>query len=417
VAIILVGHRWTNSVILAHRGEVISSLSNGVLSEAIPRGAIMGVFKKNGNWWIDFYHQGKRIRRKVGPSKKVAETALADVEVKKAKQEFLGVCDPKRIRFKDFTAEYLEYSKANKAKSSYERDVTTVKQHLEPLWGDEDLARITTKMIEEYKMRRLEDVMPSTLNRELNTIKNMLRKAVEWGYLRESPARTTKWIKTSRGAVRFLSKEEADRFLEACKRSQNPHFHIIVAVALNTGMRRGEILRLRWEDVDFRRLRIQVVSRDGGHTKNYESRVVPMNRIVCDALRKQPRRLDSPYVFCNLNGEPFGDVDTSFATALRKSGLPHFRFHDLRHTFASWLVMGGVDIRTVQELLGHKDIRMTMRYAHLAPDHMKRAVEILDRADGENTGAQKDILDGHYLDTEGPIRENALDNMARRSVL
>jgi integrase len=374
----------------------------------------MGVFKRQGNWWIDFYHQGKRVRRKVGPSKKVAEMALADIEVKKAKQEFLGVCEPKSILFKDFADEYLDYSKANKAKSSYERDVTIVEKHLEPLWGDFDLSRITTKMIEKYKMQRLEAVMPSTLNRELNTVKNMLSKAVEWGYLRESPAKATKWIKTSKGAVRFLSREEADGFLEVCKESQNLHFHAIVVLAFNTGMRRGEILRLRWEDVDFRRSRIQVVSRQEGHTKNYESRIVPMNRVVSDALKKHPRRLDSPYVFCNVDGEPFADVDTSFATALRKSRLLHFRFHDLRHTFASWLVMGGVDIRTVQELLGHKDIRMTMRYAHLAPDHMKRAVEILDRADGEDRDVPVEILDGHYLDTE---RKMGLDNTVRRGVL
>ena len=91
--------------------------------------------RRQGNWWIDFYHQGKRVRRKVGPSKKVAEMALADVEVKKAKKEFLGVCDPKSILFKDFADEYLEYSKANKAKSSYESDVTIVEKHLEPFVG------------------------------------------------------------------------------------------------------------------------------------------------------------------------------------------------------------------------------------------------------------------------------------------
>ena len=96
----------------------------------------MGVFKKQGNWWIDFYHQGKRIRRKVGPSKKVAEMALADVQVKKAKKEFLGVCEPKKILFKDFATEYLEYSKANKAKSSYERDVTTIEKHLVSCCGE-----------------------------------------------------------------------------------------------------------------------------------------------------------------------------------------------------------------------------------------------------------------------------------------
>lgn len=377
----------------------------------------MGVFKRQGNWWIDFYHQGKRVRRKVGPSKRVAEMALADIQVKKSKNDFLGVCDPKRILFKDFAGEYLEYSKANKAHSSYDRDVTTIQRHLVPLWGDLDLARITTKMVEEYKMQRLESVMPSTLNRELNTVKNMLSKAVEWGYLRESPAKATKWIKTSRGVVRFLSREEADRFLEACNESQNLHFHAIVLLALNTGMRRGEILRLRWEDVDLRRSKIQVVSREEGHTKNYESRTVPMNDLVTAALRKQPRRLDRPYVFCNVNGEPFADVDTSFATALRKSGLPHFRFHDLRHTFASWLVMGGVDIRTVQELLGHKDIRMTMRYAHLAPDHMRRAVAILDSRAVETSASAEEILDSHYLDTEGNFRKIGLDKTGTSGVL
>jgi hypothetical protein len=97
----------------------------------------MGVFKKQGNWWIDFYHQGKRIRRKVGPSKRVAEMALADVQVKKAKNDFLGVCGPKKILFNDFAIEYLEYSKANKARSSYERDVVIIQKHLVPLWGDQ----------------------------------------------------------------------------------------------------------------------------------------------------------------------------------------------------------------------------------------------------------------------------------------
>jgi integrase len=385
---------------------VIRVLSNGVLSEAIPRGAIMGVFKKGSSWWIDFYHQGKRIRRKVGPSKKVAEMALADVQVKKAKNDFLGVCEPKKILFKNFVAEYLEYSRVNKARSSYERDETVIRAHLVPVWGDYHISRITSKMIEDYKLKRLESVAPATLNREMNTIKGLFGKAVEWEYLRESPAKPVKWLKTSRGSIRFLSREEADMFLQACKNCQNSHFHSIVLVALHTGMRRGEILRLQWQDVDFRRGRINVVSREGAHTKNYDSRSVPMSRTVTAVLKRHPRHLHSAYVFCNAKGEPFKDVDTSFANALQKSGIPHFRFHDLRHTFASWLVMKGVDIRTVQELLGHKDLRMTMRYAHLAPDHMRRAVEILDGGVEEAARNHEKILDGHYLDTKGVQNEN-----------
>ncbi len=366
----------------------------------------MGVFRKGKDWWIDFYHQGKRIRRKVGPSKKVAEMALADVQVKKAKKEFLGVCEPKRILFKDFATEYLEYSKANKARSSYERDITTIEKHLLPQWGHTDLSRITPKMIEDYKTMRLQSVLASTVNRDLNTVKHMFRMAVEWGHLKEQPTKSTKWMKTSKGLFRFLSKEEADTFLRACASSDNPHLYSIIVVAMHTGMRRGEILRLRWQDVDFKGNKIDVVSGTGGHTKNYESRVIPMNGFLRDVLRKHPRHIDSPYVFFASNGQPFADVDTSFATALRRSGLQHFRFHDLRHTFASWLVMGGVDLRTVQELLGHKDIRMTMRYSHLAPDHMRNAVAILDGGAVDVSAKTQNILDSHYLDTTGSEQEN-----------
>ncbi|MFC1833191.1 tyrosine-type recombinase/integrase [Thermodesulfobacteriota bacterium] len=365
----------------------------------------MGVFQKNGNWWIDFYHQGQRIRRKVGPSKKVAEMALADVQVKKAKNDFLGVCEPKRIVFKDFAAEYLEYSRANKAQSSYERDETVVRAHLLPVWADYQLARITSKMIEDYKLKRLESVAPATLNREMNTIKSLFSKAVEWEYLKDSPAKPVKWIKTGKGSLRFLSQEEAQVFLDACKHADCLHLYPVVVVALHTGMRRGEILRLQWQDLDFKRGKINVVSNESGHTKNYESRSIPMSGTVQAVLRKHPRQLHSPYVFCNEKGEPFKDVDTSFGNALKRSGIPHFRFHDLRHTFASWLVMKGVDIRTVQELLGHKDLRMTMRYAHLAPDHMKRAVEVLDAPAEQTSVKSTEILDGHYLDTEGPDKE------------
>jgi site-specific recombinase XerD len=91
---------------------------------------------------------------------------------------------------------------------------------------------------------------------------------------------------------------------------------------------------------------------------------------------------------------------TSFENAVKRVGIAHVRFHDLRHTFASHLVMGGVDIRTVQELLGHKDIRVTMRYAHLAPDHMRNAVKVLDRRGEHVSASERKILDGHYLDTE-----------------
>ena len=148
------------------------------------------------------------------------------------------------------------------------------------LWGDFDLSRITTKMIEKYKMQRLEAVMPSTLNRELNTVKNMLSKAVEWGYLRESPAKATKWIKTIKGAVRFLSREEANGFLEACKESKT---HISTLSSFWHSTRECDEGRFSGCDGKTWTLGGQGFkwSADKKATpKNYESRTVPMNHIV-----------------------------------------------------------------------------------------------------------------------------------------
>jgi site-specific recombinase XerD len=363
----------------------------------------MGVFKKGSAWWIDFYHQGKRIRRKVGPSKRVADMALADVQVKKAKNDFLGVCEPKRITFKDFAVEYLEYSKANKAKSSYERDLTIIQKHLAPMVGDLMLSKITVKQMENYKLKRLDEVEPATVNRELNTIKNLFRKAAEWGYLAQSPTADVKRIKTSQQPFRFLSVEEIELLLDACAAAGNPQFYGIVLTALNTGMRKGEILTLRWDKVDMKTGLIQVASGKDAHTKNYESRAIPMNRSLREFLAKHPRRIDTPYVFSGPSGKPFCKTNYHFGRAVKKAGIPHVRVHDLRHTFASQLVMKGIDLRTVQELLEHKDMRMTLKYAHLASDHVRKAVEVLDSPQRD---LKPNILDSHYLDTKPPEQEN-----------
>jgi integrase len=149
--------------------------------------------------------------------------------------------------------EYLEYSKANKSRSSYERDDSIIKLHVLPVWGDLDLSKITARRIEDYKVRRLEKVTAAIFNREFNTIKNMFRKAVEWGHLKENATQTVKWIKIGQTGFRFLSSEEMALLLRACSDMGNRQFLGIVLVALNTGMRKGEILRLKWKDVDLRR--------------------------------------------------------------------------------------------------------------------------------------------------------------------
>jgi integrase len=142
-------------------------------------------------------------------------------------------------------------------------------------------------------------------------------------------------------------------------------------------MRKGELLGLQWPQIDFEQGIITLTD-----TKNDERRDIPMNETV-KATLKGIERIGAN-VFCNGDGETFANVRRSFETAVRKSGIEDFRFHDLRHTFASNLVMEGIDIMTVKELMGHKDLTMTLRYSHLAPNHKTRAVNILDRVMSQN---------------------------------
>jgi integrase len=196
----------------------------------------------------------------------------------------------------------------------------------------------------------------------------MFSKGIEWGKAKENPARKVKLLKGEKQRVRFLSPEETQSFLSNCV----DHLRSISTVVLNTGMRKGEILGLRWDQVNFEQGLITLLD-----TKNREIRRIPMNQTVRATLMEVPKNGD--YVFSDGKGRRFTSLHTSFETAKKKSGIEDFHFHDLRHTFASNLVMSGVDIMTVKELLGHKTLAMTLRYSHLSSSHKSRAVNVLDR--------------------------------------
>jgi len=328
----------------------------------------MGVYKKGNNWYIDYYYKGKRKRKKVGPSKKLAQQVLKDVQVKIAKGEYLGVYDEKKVTFEEMAEQYLSYSKTNKAPSSYERDRYSVKQLLSAFEG-KYIFEITPSMIESYKAERLKKVTPATINRELSCLKHMYTVAMDWGYLQDSPAKPVKKLKEPPGRLRYLSPEEASALIEACPE----HIRPIVITALNTGMRRGEILGLRWSLIDLENRKIRLTD-----TKNNESRIVPINETLHELLTDLAEEANSDYVFANGNGMPRKDIRGGFRSAMEKAGIENFTFHDLRHTFGSHMVMQGVDLKTVQQIMGHKEIRMTMRYAHLAPQHVLETVQRLD---------------------------------------
>src|SRR6266511_712155 len=160
----------------------------------------------------------------------------------------------------------------------------------------------------------------------------------------QTPQRTTRQL-------RYLTPEELTRLLEACA----PHLRPIALMAVHTDMRRREILSLRWSDVDLRTRTITLTK-----TKNNEPRILPINAQLADVLRRIPRHVESPYVFCDRDGRSYDRVDNGFRRAGKRAGIVDVRFHDLRHTFASQLIMRGANLRSVQKLLGHKTGKMTV---------------------------------------------------------
>ena len=195
----------------------------------------------------------------------------------------------------------------------------------------------------------------------------MLNKAVEWGYLRTNPAQIVKRLKAAPYRARFLSVEERDRLLTECE--HNPMLWAVVFTALETGMRKGELTNLIWQDINFKRRTITLT-----RTKNNETRTIPINDRLLPVMERLYVERRGNYGFSKPDGRPYCNWRKAFENACRRAGIEDFRFHDLRHTFASYCVMYGMDIRTLQELMGHRDIKMTMRYSHLSKRYLRKAV-------------------------------------------
>jgi integrase len=268
-------------------------------------------------------------------------------------------------------------------------------------WYPEPLTAITVERIEAWKARRLsEGRSPATVVRDLFTLSSVLRRAVRAGELTDNPVRRVDKPRIDRrGKVRFLDQAEESRLRDALKardeemrnrravansrremqheRTRPPLIHFgdhltrAVLLSMNTGLRRGEAVKLRWSSVDFNRHLLTV---EGGNAKNRQTRHVPLNEEALSVLRIW-REQHGP------GARVFG-VTTGFQTAwekvLKRARISKFRWHDLRHHFASRLVQQGVPLNTVRDLLGHGSVGMSLRYAHLAPDQRREAVAKLN---------------------------------------
>ena len=230
--------------------------------------------------------------------------------------------------------------------------------------------------VQKYITQRSGEVSPASVTKELNVLKHLLGLAVEWELIPANPAHGVKPPRVPAGRVRYLQPTELRAVLEACPEWLRP----IAGLAVATGMRRGEVLGLRWLDIDFKGGRIMLPQ-----TKNGDGRIVYLNTLAQQALAVVPQGKAKPtdLVFA---GEPMTpeNVSLAFLRACRSVNVSDFRFHDLRHTAASWMRMKGADIHTVALILGHKDLRMAARYQHLSPAFLSDAVKLLDGAYAES---------------------------------
>lgn len=331
----------------------------------------MGIFQRkdrgSNNWYIQYFFQGRRIRERVGPGRRMAERALAMRKAEIVQGRFNLEGHSRAVLFDEILNDFLKVSETNKR--SYKRDLQ-LGAHLRGFFGGRDVRRIAPALIEEYKAKRLsEGVKGATVNRELSLMRTCFNWAIKGKKVKENPVRQIKFFPEPAHRPRFLDEEEYGRLMAASP----PQLRPVVFTAVTTGMRVGEILGLKWEHVDFNRGLIHV---DG--TKSGKGRQVP----VCGALRRVLEECreasgKAPYVFLARHGRHYTSVRTAFENALRRAGIKGLTFHDLRHTAASWMVMAGVDLVTVKEILGHATIQMTLRYSHVSSSHKRNAVEVL----------------------------------------
>jgi integrase len=348
----------------------------------MPRGKTKdrdGIYQRkdrSGFWasWVDA--SGKRRQRKVeAHTLQQARKLLSAEKARVEKTVTLGYSPPSAETFVAVSGRFLKHQRARLTPRSYAREIGIVETHLQSFFGTLRLADIRRCDVQRYITHRIGKVSPGSVVKELNVLKHLLGLAVEWELIPTNPAHGVKPPRVPAGRVRYLQPTELRAILEACPE----WLRAIAGLAVATGMRRGEILGLRWLDVDLKGCRIMLPQ-----TKNGSGRIVYLNMLAQQALAAVPRNNaeSTDRVFgCDLMTPE--NVSLAFLRACRSVKVSDFRFHDLRHTAASWMRMKGADIHTVALILGHKDLRMAARYQHLSPAFLSGAVKLLDDAYAE----------------------------------
>ena len=344
----------------------------------------MGLYrrKESSTWWMSFTANGKNFRRSTETAdRKLAEKIYAKVQTQVIEGKWFEVDTARQYTFDEMMAKYMkEYSAVHKAESTHQKDKSLL-AHLKKVFSGLTLNVITPRMITEYKTTRLsKGAFPASVRNELRLLSHAFNVAMkQWEWVKDNPVSKVSFKELKSGMIdRWLTAEEEGKLLKAVEGKLYGQLKDIAILALNTGMSQEEIIKLQWQKVDLFRKTITTTRK-----KTSRTRTIPINNTVFELLkqRMKVRPLNGcDYVFFNGAGNMIdaGKLKATFIDAVKKSGIQNFRFHDLRHTFATRLVQRGVDLYKVSKLLGHADISTTQRYAHHYPESLRDGVEVLD---------------------------------------
>jgi integrase len=280
-----------------------------------------------------------------------------------------------------YAERYLPHIRTYKTTDT--NDSNYFENHLLPFFGDQPMSSITRNEVSRFVGSKVaEGLKPGSINRYIVALRFAFNLALQWEVpgIKKNPLQRYPLLKENNLISRFLTPEETARLKTALAQSDNPDLSAIIGMLLVTGARKSEVLEARWEEFDFeRRLWRIPKSKSGYH------RFVPISAAALQLLlQRQALQIDSPWLFPNAaTGKPYVEIYNAWNTARRRAGLADLRIHDLRHSFASSLVNGGIPLYEVQKLLGHANLRTTERYAHLAPERLLGSMRVSDAAFGE----------------------------------
>jgi integrase len=403
----------TNSSIkglLTADGRVNDTELSGFHARITPKGKI--------TYYLFYRLDGKQVNFKLGShpeitpaqARDLAKVKLGDVangidvqeKKKEAKRQTELAKHSKLLPY--LHNQYLPWLETRNAKTA-PKIIKTITTGF-PEYLDKQLSNIHAWDIEKWRNLKIKSGMsPSTVNGYINTLKGSLSRAVEWGLIDSHDLTKVKSLKVDNTVVRYLtSQEEKSLRTELNNRKvtiknqrdnanlfrQQRNYPLLaelnasnfadyleplILLAMNTGMRKGELLNLQWSQISLENEFLTVIA---SNSKSGHSRHIPLNKEAKNTLiRWQTDTNNIGYVFKGVDDKPLKDIKKAWGNVLIKADISEFRFHDLRHHFASKLVMAGVDLNTVRELMGHSDLKMTLRYAHLAPEHKAKAVNLI----------------------------------------